>query len=70
MSLQRRGLKMDAKEGDGMAGATVESIGLLAAGMLLLGLSLSKRAGLHRLSLLAWPLVGLGFFLMAGRTET
>lgn len=49
----------------GMAGATVESIGLLASGMLLLGLSLSRRGGLHHVSLLAWPLVGLGFFLMA-----
>ena len=29
------------------------------------GTSLSKRPGMHRVSLLAWPLVGLGFFLMA-----
>ena len=48
-----------------MAGTSVESIGLLASGMLLLGLSLSKRPGMHRVSLLAWPLVGLGFFLLA-----
>ena len=48
-----------------MAGTSVESIGLLAVGMVLLGVSLSKRSILHRVSLIAWPLVGLGFFLMA-----
>ncbi|DAC35493.1 MAG TPA: hypothetical protein D7I05_01585, partial [Candidatus Poseidoniales archaeon] len=48
-----------------MAGATVESIGMLASGMLLLGLSLSRKGSMHRISSLGWPLVGLGFFLMA-----
>ena len=53
------------ERGSIMAGASVESIGLLALGMVLLGVSLSKRGSLHRVSLIAWPLVGLGFFLMA-----
>lgn len=48
-----------------MAGASVESIGMLASGMFLLGLSLSRKRGMHHISLAAWPLVGLGFFLMA-----
>ena len=48
-----------------MAGASVESIGLLASGMLLLGLSLSKHPLMQRASLVGWPLVGFGFFLMA-----
>ena len=58
-------MKTDANGVEIMAGASVESIGLLALGMVLLGVSLSKRGSLHRVSLIAWPLVGLGFFLMA-----
>ena len=43
---------MDANGDIVMAGTSVESIGLLAVGMVLLGVSLSKRSILHRLSLI------------------